>query len=174
MAGEEVYIARLGAWLARALGETGTFAVDLDTEDLGFQMPDAIVTDATVKAAGLALSEAGDLLSQGGDELDAAIQSGDNGELFRALLTLFEGVYRYVDSMDSLIDRIKAKAATLPAAEQNAVDTFAALMTRRSMDYLVITVLEQQLPRLAFLFKLLGLLEQRVIEPSGSLNEPRY
>ena len=174
MAGEEVYIARLGAWLARALGETGTFAIDLDTEGLGFQMPDAIVTDATVKAAGLALSEAGDLLSQGGDELDAAIQSGDNGELFRALLTLFEGVYRYVDSMDALIDRIKAKAATLPAAEQNAVDTFAALMTRRSMDYLVITVLEQQLPRLAFLFKLLGLLERRVIEASGSLNEPRY
>jgi hypothetical protein len=174
MAGEEVYIARLGAWIARALGQTGTFAVDLDTEGLGFQMPDAIVTDSTVKAAGLALSEAGDLLTQGGDELDAAIQSGDNGELFRALLTLFEGVYRYVDSMDALVDRIKAKAATLPAAEQNAVDTFAALMTRRSIDYLVITVLEQELPRLAFLFKLLGLLERRVIEPSGSLNEPRY
>jgi hypothetical protein len=174
MAGEEVYIAKLGAWLARALGDTGTFAIDLDTDGLGFQMPEAIVTDPAVKAAGVSLADAGSLLHEGGDELDAAILSGDNGELFRAFLKLFEGVYRYVDAMDALVAKIDAKAATLPAAERNAAQTFGALMTRRSIDFLVITLLEQQLPRLAFLLKLLGLIDWRMVEPTGSLNEPRY
>ena len=174
MAGEEIYLARFGAWLARALGDTGTFAIDLDTDILGFQMPDAIVNDPAVKAAGQALADAGTVLHDGGDELDAAITSGDNGELFRAFVTLFEGVYRYIDSMETLIEKINAKAATLPPADQSSAQTFGALMLRRSLDYLVVTVLEQQLPRLAFLFKLLGLIERQVIDVSGQPNEPRY
>ena len=76
--------------------------------------------------------------------------------------------------MDALVAKIDAKAATLPAAERNAAQTFGALMTRRSIDFLVITLLEQQLPRLAFLLKLLGLIDWRMVEPTGSLNEPRY
>jgi len=160
--------------MARALGASGSFAADLDTDHLGFEMPEAIVTDATVKASALALAEAGTLLQDGAEALDSAIDSGDNGELVRALVKLFEGVYRYIDSMKKLIDAISAKAATLPPAERNALDAFGLLMLRRSIDYLVITILEQELPKLTFLLKLLGLIDRKVIDISGASNEPRY
>src|SRR5688500_2828204 len=174
MAQEEVYIARLGAWIARALGETGGFATDLDTDALGFQMPDAIVTDPGVKAAGTALASAGTELHAGADELDAAIQSGDQGELVAALLHLFEGVYLYVDAVTELVGRIDAGAAALPIAERNAVQSFGLLMARRTMDYVVIALLEREAPRIAYLLRLLGLIDWKVIEPTGQPNEPRY
>ena len=174
MAAEEVYIARLGAWVARALGATGSFGVDLDTDSLGFQMPDAIANDPAVKAAGQALAEAGNILQDGGDKLEAAVLSGDDGELFQAFLRLFEGLYQYVDAADAIVSGINAKAATLPVPERNAVQAFGVAMTRHLIDFFVVTLLEQQLPRLAFLLKLLGLLDWHVVEPSGSLNEPRY
>src|SRR5688572_14660222 len=174
MAAEEVYVARLGAWIARALGATGSFAVDLDTDSLGFQMPDAIANDPAVTAAGQALAEAGNILHDGGDKLEAAVLSGDNGQLFQAFLRLFEGLYQYVDAADAIVSSINAKAAALPVPERNAVQAFGVTMTRRLIDFFAVTLLEQQLPRLAFLLKLLGLLDWHVVEPSGSLNEPRY
>jgi hypothetical protein len=174
MAGEEIYVARLGAWIARALGDTGSFATNLDTDSIGFQMPDAIVADSSVQAAGVALADAGNVLRDGADKLDAAITSGDQGQLVAALARVFEGLYLFIDATRELVSQIEAKAATLPPAEQNALQTFGALMARKALDYLVITLLETQLPRLAFLLKLLGLIDWRIERETGGLNEPRF
>jgi hypothetical protein len=174
MAGEEVYIARLGAWIARGLGETGDFAVDFDTEGLGFQMPDAIATDSDVKTAGTLLADAGTVLQDAADKLDAAIASGDQGQLIVGFSRLVEGIYLFIDAMEALVSQIDAKAAVLPAAERDAVQAFGALLARKLIDYLVITVLEQQQPRVAFLLKLLGLVDWYVEEATGMVNEPRY
>lgn len=174
MAAEEIYVARLGAWIARALGGSGSLAVDLDTDGLGFQMPDAIVNDAGVKAAGAALADAGSVLQTGADLLDAAITSGVQGELIAAFVKLFEGVYLFVDAAAELVNHISAAAAALPAADRAAVDAFGGVMARKVIDYLVITLLEQELPRLAFLLKLLGLIDWQVVEASGGLHQPRH
>jgi len=174
MAGEEVYVAKLGAWIARALGEAGAIAGELDTDALGFEMPDAIVTDAAVKAAGKALADGGAQLGSAADELDAAMQSGDQGELVAALVHLFEGVYLYIDALRDLVNRIDAKASTLAAAERDAVKTFLKLMARKTLDDVLILLLERDSPRLAYLLRLLGLLDWTVIEPAGQVNQPRY
>jgi len=174
MPGEEIYIAKLGAWIARALGDTGNFAVNLDTEGLGLQMPDAIVQDSGVQAAGLALADAGTVLREGADMLDAAIVSGDQGELIASFIRLFEGIYLFIDAADEIVSRINTKAATLPPADRDAVGVFGALMARRVVDYLVISLLEQQFPQVLFLVKLIGLIDLKVVEPTGALHEPRY
>ena len=174
MAAEEVYIARLGAWLARALAEVGTFAVDLDTEGLGLQMPDAIVADNNVKTAGKMLGDTGDTLREAADKLDAAAISGDEGQLGAAFATLVDGLFRFLDALKKLVDGIDTKSASLPEPGRSAVKNFCELMVRKAFDYLAITILEQQRPRLAFLLKLLGLIDWRVIELSGAPNEPRY
>lgn len=174
MAGEEIYIGRLGAWIARALGDSGVFAADLDTDGLGFQMPEAIVSDSSVQAAGTALADAGGVLNGSADSLESAITSGDQGELVAAFVQLLEGVYLYVDAMAEIVGRIDAKAATLPVAERNAVQAFSSNMSRKVIDYLVISLLERQLPRVIHLFKLLGLVDWEVVEPTGNLNEPRF
>ena len=172
MAGEEIYIARLGAFIARALGLSASFATDLDTENLGLQMPDAVVNDAQVKAAGKAMADAGEVLRGAADELEAAIQSGDEGQLVNALLHMLEGIYLYVDGVVKLTDRIKA--VPLPAADQNAVNVFAALMARKTLDQAVILLLETEAPRLLYLLRVLGLVDWAVIEATGNLHEPGF
>ncbi len=174
MAGEEVYIARAGAWIARALGETSGFASDLDTDGLGFELPDAIAGDSGVTAAGTALGDAGDLLREAADALDAAVTSGDTGQLVSAIVKLVEGVYRFVDAMADMVERIKAAAAALSAIERDAVRDFAETLARKAIDYLVITLLEQKQARLGFLLKLLGLVDWRVVEESGAPNAVRH
>jgi hypothetical protein len=174
MAAEEVHVARLGAWLARTLAASGSFAVDLDTEGLGFQMPEAVANDPAVKAAGRALAEAGNALSSGADSLDAAMLSGDSAVLTKAFLQLFEGLYRYIDAADAIVDRITAKAASLPAPQANATLGFVTSLPRRLMDLFVAASLEEQLPRLNFLLTLLGIVDRRVIEASGAVGEPRF
>ena len=174
MAAEEVHVARLGAWVARTLAASGSFAVDLDTDGLGFQMPEAVANDPAVKAAGGALAEAGNALRSGADSLDAAMLSGDSSVLTKAFLQLFEGLYRYIDAADAIVERIRAKAATLPAPQANATLGFVTALPRRLMDLFVAGSLEEQLPRLYFLLTLLGIVDRRVIEASGALGEPRF
>ncbi|MGH9869333.1 MAG: DUF6603 domain-containing protein [Candidatus Polarisedimenticolia bacterium] len=174
MAGDEIYIARLGAWIARALGEVSSFTVDLDTEPLGLQMPDALVVDPAVKAAATALADAAVVLSLAADELDAALASGAEVDLAKALVHLLEGVYRFGDAVAQLVDRIEAAATALPVPDLTAVQAFAPQLARRAFGYLVISVLEGHSPRLVYLLKLLGLIEWRVVQPTGQLHEPRY
>jgi hypothetical protein len=174
MATEEVYIAKLGASLARMLGEVGTFTVDLDTEGLGFQMPDAIVTDINVQVAGKALASGGDILREAAGKLDTAAISGNDAQLTAALATLVNGLHLFLNAAKQLVDRIDAKAASLPEPERSAAKAFAQMMARKVIDSLIITFLEQQRPRLAFLLKLLGLIDWRVIELSGEPNEARH
>jgi len=174
MAAEEVHVARLGAWVARALAASGSFAVELDTDGLGFQMPEAVSADPAVKAAGRALAEAGNALSGGADVLDAAILSGDGATLAKAFLQLFEGLYRYIDAADAIVDRITAKAASLPAPQADATLGFVTQLPRRLIDLFVVSLLEEQLPRLNFLFTLIGIIDRRVIEASGAVGEPHF
>lgn len=174
MAGEEIYLARMSAWIARALGETGGFASDLDTDALGFQMPDVIAADPAVAAAGAALADAGMRLVEAAEALDAAVGASDNGALVPALIQFVQGIYLYVDGTAALVDRIETAAAALAAAEANAVAGFTGLMARKLIDYLVLSQLEMRLPRTAFLLHLLGLLDWRVVEASGAINAPRF
>lgn len=174
MAAQEVKVARLGAWIARTLAASGSFAVELDTEGLGFQMPEAVVTDPAVKAAGRALAEAANAVRAGANSLDAAVLSGDSGVLAKAFSQLFEGLYRYIDAADAVVERIKAKAASLPAPEANATLGFVAALPRRLIDLFVAGSLEGQLPRLYFLLSLLGIVDRRVVEASGAVGEPHF
>ncbi len=132
MATEEVYAARLGAWIARALAASVSFAVDVDTDGLGFQLPASVANDPAVKAAAKALAEAGNALRGGADTLDAAVLSGDTGGLTRAFLQLFDGLYRYVDSAEAIVARINARAASLPPAQANATIAFASTLTAQA------------------------------------------
>lgn len=174
MAGEEIYVARFGAWIARALGEGAAFAADLDAELLGLQLPDAIINDPAVKAAAKALADGGGVLATAGGDLDAAVTSGDTGQLVKALIAIVEGVYLFVDAVVKLVEKIDAATAALPAPERSAAEAFALVMAKRTIDFLVISALEQHLPRLVYLLKLLGLIEWRVIEATGQPLEPRH
>ena len=156
------------------LGDVSDFAVDLQIDNIGLQMPETITSDPNVKAAATALGSGGNVLRDAATKLDAAATSGDETQLAAALAVLIQGIVLFVQSATQLVDQINAKAATLPEPGKSAVITFCELMARKIIDYLAISTLELQLPRLAFLLKLLGLIDWRVIEASGAPNEPQY
>lgn len=166
---EEVYIARFGAWVARALGETAWLATDLDTEALGHMLPEDVVADPAVQGAGAALADAGGQLAIAADDLDAAIVSGDPANLVAPLIALVEGVYLYVSALDEIVQRIDAAAAGLAdVAERDATQAFTVSLARKTIDTLVVTLLDRQLPRLGFLFRLLGLVDRSFVPDGGT------
>ncbi len=175
MAGEEVYIVSLGVWLARALGATGAFASELNTDGLGLRIPDAIAANPTVQAAGAALADSSGQITAAADSLDAALASGDEGELIAALLQLGDGLFEYFDSANALVSRVQALAPTIAdPAERLSVQNFVGDMARKMIDYLVISVLELKGPRLAYLLKLLGLIDWEAVNanPADPLSRP--
>lgn len=174
MAGEEVYLARLGIWLAETLGGSSGFAASLDTDGMGFQLPDAIVTHPAVTGAGEALAEAGSQLRDAAQEIDAALTAADNGRLVAGLTGLAEALYRFVNALTAMVEQIRARAAALGGAERAAVETFAGVMTRKSIDYAIITQLERRFPVSLHVLKLLGLADWRVVEPGGGVNATRF
>ncbi|MEU6381488.1 DUF6603 domain-containing protein [Streptomyces sp. NPDC046909] len=174
MAGEEVYLARLGIWIAQALGDTSGLAADLDTDGIGFQLPDAIVSDPSVTGAGQALGDAGAQLREAAGELDAALTAADDDALAAGLVHLVEALYRFVNALIAMIDRIAARGAALGGPEGDAVEAFAGVMVRKAIDYAVITLLEQRLPMSLHILKFLGLVDWEVVEESGAINTPRF
>jgi len=174
MAGEEIYIARLGAWIARAVGETAGFGSDLDTNSIGFSMPEAVTTDPAVAAAGAALTDAGTQLYAAADALDTVLASGVEEDLPGPLIQLAQGIFLYVDAIAELVQHIESAASGLPADERNAVEAFAGEMARRVIDLLAIQALERALPRTGFVLRLLGLLEWKLIEVGTVPGQPTY
>src|SRR4051794_20018931 len=135
MSGEEIYLARLGIWIARALGDTAGLASDLDTDGIGFQLPQAIVTDPAVTGAGQALGDAGAQLREAADEIDAAITAGDEDALMAGLVHLVEALYRFVNALTAMVGQIEARGTALGGAEGSAVEAFAGVMVRKAIDY---------------------------------------
>ena len=174
MSGDEIYLARLGIWLARALGDTAGLATDLDTDGIGFQLPEAIVTDPSVTSAGQALGDAGAQLREAADEIDAAMTAADDEALGAALMHLVEALYRFVNALTAMVDHIEARGAALGGAEGDAVETFAGVMSRKAIDHAVISLLEQQFPMSLRILQLVGLVDWRVVEESGSVNAARH
>jgi len=174
VASQQVYLASLGSFVARALAAIGDFASDLDTEGLGFQMPDAIVSDPSVKASATALTQAATVLTDGANKLDAAVLSGDNTQLAEAFLRIADGLRQFVGAANAIVGSINAKAASLPTPDRDAVLAFTATIARQLIDFSVINLLQTQSPRLAFLLRLLGLLDWRSVPASGAANASRY
>lgn len=174
MAAEEIYIVKLGVWLARALGQGASFTADLDTDGLGLLMPESIAADPAVQTAGLALADAGGIISDAANALEAAQESGEESELVIAIAQLAEGLIRLFEALHNMVAAINSLTGSLAdATERQAVEDLLALLARRMADYLIISVLELHQPRFTLLLKLLGLIEWENIEadPANPLSQ---
>ena len=97
--------------------------------------------------------------------LEAALDSGDQGDLLAAFIQLGDGLLDYFDAANALVTRIDAMAATVAdPAERLSLQEFVAVMARRVIDYLVISVLELYSPRFAYLLKLLALIDWEAVD----------
>lgn len=160
-----IYILRIAIWLARALGQGASFTADLDTDGVGVRMPESITTDLAVQGAGLALADAGGLITEAATALEAAQQSGDESALISAIVQLAEGLITFFDALRSMVSVIDSLTGSIPdAAERQAIEDFVAVLARRMADYLILSVLELRQPRFTFLLKLLGLIEWESID----------
>ena len=80
------------------------------------------------------------------------------------------------DAIRALVDVIGSKTSLISSiSERQAVETLLGTLARDIVDYLVLSVLELDRPRLLFLLKLLGVVDWTVVEadPSDVLRRRR-
>ncbi|MDJ0628351.1 MAG: hypothetical protein QNJ44_08845 [Rhodobacter sp.] len=174
MAGEEVYIARFGAWAARALAIATDLYDGLDTDDLGFAIPEAVAADGAVVAAGRAIDDAAEQLEGAAADLETAVTGGNEAEVASTLLALVAALILFVDALKSFVVQLRTLSGTLAGAERAAYDAFIETLPGRTIEHVAATVLSNELPRLGFLLRLLGLMEVTVVPEDPATGRPSH
>ena len=167
----------LVVWLTGALGEGSAFVSSLDTDGFGARLPDAVLGDPAVKAAGAAVGTAGQSLTSDSQALSTAADSGDASAVVTALLKIADDLHRLFTAFDDLITAIGGaiNAGTMPDPGDRALAVaFVAALARKLTDYVILTSLEGVRPQLSFLLKLLGLIEWTIVpaDPAQPLSQP--
>jgi hypothetical protein len=166
---DEIAVARLAIWLARTFFFNDTATTEIYTDALGLRMLEFIALDPSVQAAGTTLGETGAVVTEAADHLELAVASGDEAELVAAIAELVAGMIELFDAIRALVDVIGSKTSLISdISERQAVEALLGTLASDIVDYLVLSVLEMDRPRLLFLLKLLGVVDWTVVEADPS------
>ena len=177
MADEHNSFVDLVVWLTGALGQGSAFVSSLDTDGFGTRLPDAVLNDPALKAAGAAVGSAGQSLAAESQALSAAADSGDKSAVITSLLKIADDLHRLFVAFDDLITAITGliNAATIPdAAERALALAFVGALARKLSDFVILSSIEGIRPQLSLLLKLLGLIEWTKVpaDPAQPLAQP--
>ncbi len=168
MAGELSYVTRAAAWLASAVNDTAPVFEQFYTDQLGLNLPAAVRTAPSVKTALAHASVAAKDLGPMATELAAPDPNDSTGAL-TAFLLLGVKLAAFFAAMDELATAVSGAVtpATVPdAAERAAAQQFAQALAERAGEYAVASGITDQMPELAFVLRLLGLLDWRRVMPA--------
>jgi hypothetical protein len=178
MSNEAAYVLKLATWLAQALATSKTAFASFSTASLGTALPDAIVSSPPVTNALEQVSTSADFLGEASTRIEASAAAADEVETIAALVALGTAMGRFFQSLAGLCDAIRAgiTPATIPdAADRAAAVDLANGLERKLADLLFVTVLLDELPQLAFLLKIAGLVDLgRVEAAAGSTLSRTY
>ena len=171
MADESTYLIRLAAWLGHSLGQTAPLFTEFSTETLGVELPDAVV-HAPLVAAALGQAEIkANQLNDVATELETVAASGDEIEILARFVQLGLSLGEFYTVLDDLADTVRGSitVATIPdATARAAASAFAEVLAKRLSDYAIASTITERIPELAFVLKLLGLLDWQYQDPDSS------
>jgi hypothetical protein len=171
MADESTYAIRLAAWLAKALGDSGSLFADLSTESLGIRLPPAVFAPAAVRDAARQAEVTATKVREAATDLESAAASTDELEILGAFLKLGAALAEFYVAVEDYVSNVQANItpATVPdAAARNAATNFAATLAKRLSDYAIASAITERNTQLAFALKAAGLLDWQNVKPDGS------
>jgi hypothetical protein len=170
MPGETAYVIRLAGWLARALGGSAALFEEFITDDLGVELPPAVVEAPAVATALQQAAASANRAEDVGTTLESFSDSADEVEILAAFLALGTELGTYFTALDGLVDAVGAAVTpeTVPdPAARATAQGFAGELVKRLADYVIASALTDEAPQFAFVLRLLGLLDWRRMPPPG-------
>jgi hypothetical protein len=162
MADQATQLIRLAAWLGRSLGGSDAVFADFNTEELGIDLPPAVLTQpAVVGALGQAEAKA-TRCREAADDLDATAQGGDEPAILAALVRLGVALGEFAVALDGLVGAVRGAItpATIPdAAARAGAAAFADDLAKTLSDFVLGSAVTDQIPQLGLILRLLGLLD---------------
>jgi hypothetical protein len=139
---------------------------------LGTELPREIAGDATLLSALSAASNAAGALAGDISALSSAIGGGNVGSIVSAGAALITDIGKLISALESVGNALNQAANGLSAADKARLQAFAPTMAARTMEYMLIGYLTDELPSLATTLDVLGLID-REFTPSPSLEVSR-
>lgn len=170
MAGESAYVVRLAAWLARALGSQAPLFERFQTARLGVGLPLAVVEAPAVTTALQQAAASSVRVEEAGAALDALAEA-DELEVLEGFLRLGVELAAYFAALDELVDAVRAGVtpATVPdPVAREALESFAEQLALRIAEHALASGITRQLPEVAFVLRVLGLLDWRHLPAAGA------
>jgi hypothetical protein len=175
MADQATQIIRLAAWVGRAIGGSAALFADFNTEELGIDLPAAVVTQpAVVTTLGQAEAKA-TRVQEAADELDTAAAGGDELAILAALLQFGVALGEFARALDGLVGAVGGAItpATIPDATARAgAAAFAGDLAKTLSDFMLGSAITDTIPQLGLILRLLGLLDWSEVQadPANGLS----
>jgi hypothetical protein len=175
MASQATQLIRLAAWLGRSLGGSDALFADFNTEELGVDLPPAVLTQPAVVGA-LGQAEAKAIrCREAADELDSTAQGGDDLAILAALVRLGVALGEFAVALDGLVGAVRGAItpANIPdAAARAGAEAFADDLAKTLSDFVLGSAITDHVPQLGLILRLLGLLDWSEVQadPANALS----
>jgi hypothetical protein len=170
MAGELSYVTRLASWLAEAAADSEPLFTGFYTDQLGTVLPAAVRTAPAVTTALTHAAVAARDLRPIATALDTTDPS-DTGGAVPAFIQLGVKLAAFFAALDELASAVGSSVtpATVPnPSERAAAQSFATQLAERIGEYAIVSGLTDHMPELAFVLRLLGLIDWQRVVPVGA------
>jgi hypothetical protein len=139
---------------------------------LGVELPRDIAGDATLVSQLSAASSAAGALDGDITTLSTAIGGGNDGAIISAGAALITSIGQLISALVNVGNALNQAANGLSAADKARLQAFAPTMAARTMEYMLVGYLTDELPSLATTLDVLGLID-REFTPSPRLEVSR-
>ena len=135
---------------------------------LGSELPREIAGDATLLSQLSAASSAASALDGDISALSSAIGGGNAGSIVSAGAALITSIGKLISSLENVGDALNQAANGLSAVDKARLQALAPIIAARTLEYMLVGYLTDQMPSLATTLAVLGLID-REFTPSPSL-----
>lgn len=160
--------------IERIAGELGTALAQLEEilgpqlfDRLGVTLPHALSTNSGIQNKFTAAATTAKNLNPKISELSSAVASNDTVQIIAASAGLITTIAELIVRFKEVGDAIHSAAASLPAADKDAVQQLAVDMSTRILEYVAVGYLGEKLPSLTSIINLLGIIDKEHLPPMG-------
>jgi hypothetical protein len=166
MASSDIVV-RIASSLAKALGSSSTVFSDFSTEAWGIQLPPNVLQAPGVEGALQQAACSAERLGEASTALDTVIQADNRAQIIQTIFEIGLELKSYFTSINNLVESIEdaIDGGTIPddSARQLA-GAFIASFSKRLVDNILISAIEDYTPQVMLVLKILGLAEWQYTE----------
>ncbi|WP_282159667.1 DUF6603 domain-containing protein [Ulvibacterium marinum] len=157
--------------LAKVIGDGSAIFDDFSLEQLGLQLPIQVIDNSNVQGAITNLKIASEELQNASTSLQNASTSGSETELILAFVAFGVALSRFIVDIKTLIDNLEnsINTSTIPnTGERTIALELVGKLLKKLLDVFIIAGIEDSVPKLMVVLKILGLVDWDLKQPDPS------